>query len=96
MTTSTAVSSLRSVGAMPRRRLTAMSRRYTIDPPMTLNKTQLMLRTPKMHLAHDDPGKAGDDGADAHADVGEALLLRHQRATERYQRVRDAQPRRCG
>ena len=58
---------------------------------MTLNSTQLMLRTPKMHLAHDDAGETGDDGADAHADVGEALLLRDQRAAERDEPVGDGQ-----
>ena len=50
----------------------------------------------EQHLAHDDTGKAGDDGADAHAHVGEALLLRHQRAGQGHQGVGDAQARDAG
>ena len=43
------------------------------------------------HLADDDGGQADDDGAPAHVDVGEPLILGHQPAGQANQAVGDGQ-----
>ena len=90
-TTSAAVSSLRSVGCDAKAKADRDQESVHDGPADHAEQHPADAAHAEDHLAHDDAGKTGDDRADAHADVGEALLLRHQRAGERHEAVGDGE-----
>ena len=89
--TKTAVTSFRSFGLRPPRSAMATSRRKSTEPITAPVMIKPELPHADQRLADDDARQAPDDHADAHLDVGEALILREQRARQRDQAVRQRQ-----
>ena len=89
--TNTAVISFRSFGLRPPRSAIATSSRNSTEPMTAPVMTQPESRVADQRLADDDAGQSPHHHADAHLHVGEALILRQQRAGERDQAVRQRQ-----
>ena len=85
--TKTAVISLRSLGLRPARSAMATSSRNSTEPITAPMITSPSCVRADQRLADDDARQPPDHHADAHLHVGEALVLREQRAGQRDQAV---------
>ena len=75
----------------PPRSAIATSRRNSTEPMTAPAMMKPSCRDADQRLADDDAGQAPDHHADAHLHVGEALVLRQQRAGQRDQAVGERQ-----
>ena len=90
--TKTAVSSLSALGSRPARTAPAMISRREHRPDDDRDQSRGDPATPEQRLTHDDARESGDDHAEAHLDVREALVLGEQGARESDEAVRRDQP----
>ena len=87
MTTSTAETSFMSFGFSPASRASWMTTRYSTEPSTTASVAIQIRRVPKIAWPMMTEAEAGQDQADAHADVGKALVLGNEGPAECDQAV---------
>ena len=89
--TKTAVESLSASAGSPATSASATSSRKAMVPNSVPMICRRSVTAAEQALAQHQAGEPGDDHADAHRHVGEALVLREQRAGQRHQAVGEQQ-----